>query len=40
MLKRLIIFYNQADESNAGQYRANQVIITGSDAELPKPEEL
>ena len=34
------LFYSQIDESNAGEYRANQVIITVSDVELPKPEEL
>lgn len=34
------LFYNQIDEVNAGRYRTNQVIITGSDVELPKPEEL
>lgn len=34
------LFYSKIDESNAGEYRANQVIITGSDVELPKPEEL
>ncbi len=34
------LFYNQIDEANAGRYRTNQVIITGSDVELPKPEEL
>ena len=34
------LFYNQIDEVNAGKYRTSQVIITGSDVELPKPEEL
>jgi len=34
------LFYNQIDDENAGKYRSSQVIITGSDIELPKPEEL
>lgn len=34
------LFYNRIDETNAGQYRKKQVIITGSDVEFPKPETL
>ncbi len=34
------LFYNKIDESNAGQYRKKQVIITGSDVEFPRPTEL
>ncbi len=34
------LFYEKIDNEKAGQYRKTQVIITGSDVELPKPEEL
>lgn len=34
------LFYEKIDNEKAGKYRTSQVIITGSDVELPKPEEL
>lgn len=34
------LFYNRIDEANAGQYRKKQVIITGSDVNFPKPDDL
>ncbi len=34
------LFYEKIDSDKAGKYRTSQVIITGSDVELPKPEEL
>ena len=34
------LFYEKIDSEKAGKYRTSQVIITGSDVELPKPEEL
>lgn len=34
------LFYEKIDSKKAGKYRTSQVIITGSDVELPKPEEL
>lgn len=34
------LFYSKIDEKNAGQYRTSQVIITGSDVEFPKPEDI
>ena len=34
------LFYEKIDNEKAGEYRTSQVIITGSDVELPKPEEL
>lgn len=34
------LFYEKIDGEKAGKYRTSQVIITGSDVELPKPEEL
>ena len=34
------LFYEKIDSEEAGKYRTSQVIITGSDVELPKPEEL
>ena len=34
------LFYEKIDCEKAGKYRTSQVIITGSDVELPKPEEL
>ena len=34
------LFYEKIDSAKAGKYRTSQVIITGSDVELPKPEEL
>lgn len=34
------LFYENIDNEKAGKYRTSQVIITGSDVELPKPEEL
>ena len=34
------LFYEKIDSEKAGKYRTSQVIITGSDVELPKPDEL
>ncbi|NGX62705.1 MAG: hypothetical protein KR126chlam6_00105 [Candidatus Anoxychlamydiales bacterium] len=34
------LFYFRIDEKNAGKYRKNKAIITGSKYSLPKPEEL
>lgn len=34
------LFYEKIDNEKAGKYRTSQVIITGSDVELPKPKEL
>jgi len=34
------LFYTKIDSEKAGQYRTTQVIITGSDVEFPKPENL
>lgn len=34
------LFYEKIDNEKAGQYRKSQVIITGSDVELPQPENL
>jgi len=34
------LFYEKIDSEKAGKYRTSQVIITGSDVELPKSEEL
>lgn len=34
------LFYEKIDSEKAGKYRTSQVIITGSDVELPKPSEL
>ena len=34
------LFYEKIDGEKAGKYRTSQLIITGSDVELPKPEEL
>ena len=34
------LFYEKIDNEKAGKYRTSQVIITGSDVELPKPEDL
>lgn len=34
------LFYEKIDSEKASKYRTSQVIITGSDVELPKPEEL
>lgn len=34
------LFYEKIDNEKAGKYRTSQVIITGSDVELPKPEVL
>lgn len=34
------LFYEKIDSAKAGKYRTSQVIITGSEVELPKPEEL
>ncbi len=34
------LIYFRIDEKNAGQYRKNKAIITGSQYPLPKPEEL
>lgn len=34
------LFYEKIDNEKAGKYRTSQVIITSSDVELPKPEEL
>lgn len=34
------LFYEKIDSEKAGKYRTSQVIITGSEVELPKPEKL
>lgn len=34
------LFYSNIDDAQAGEYRKTQVIITGSDVEFPKPDEL
>ena len=34
------LFYEKIDSEKAGKYRTSQVIIAGSDVELPSPEEL
>ena len=34
------LFYEKIDSEKAGKYRTSQVIITGSEVELPKPEDL
>ncbi len=34
------LFYNKIDEGNAGKYRTRQVVVTGSQVEFPKPDEL
>ena len=34
------LFYNRIGESEAGNYRTKKIIVTGSDAEFPKPEVL
>ena len=34
------LFFNKIDENQAGKYRDRQVVISGSDVEFPKPQEL
>lgn len=34
------LFYNRINKNNAGCYRRREVIITGSDQKLPKPENI
>ncbi|MBR1616863.1 Fic family protein [bacterium] len=34
------LFYNRINESEAGNYRTKNVIVTGSDIDFPKPNEL
>jgi Fic family protein len=34
------LFYEQIDIHNAGKYRTSQVIVTGLDAEFPKPSRI
>lgn len=34
------LFYNRINESEAGNYRTKNIIVTGSDVEFPKPEVL
>ena len=34
------LFYFRIDAENSGKYRTEPVIITGSDAEFPKPQEI
>lgn len=34
------LFYNRISESEAGQYRTKNIIVTGSDIDFPKPDEL
>ena len=34
------LFYNRINESEAGNYRKKSIIVTGSDADFPKPNEL
>ena len=34
------LFFNKIDSSNAGIYRAKPIIVTGSDVDFPKPNEI
>ncbi len=34
------LFYNKIDADQAGKYRTKSIIVTGSDVDFPKPEEL
>lgn len=34
------LFYEKIDDKNAGKYRQKPVIVTGSDVDFPRPEEL
>ena len=34
------LFYNRINESEAGNYRTKNIIVTGSDIDFPKPDEL
>ena len=34
------LFYKRIDEENAGRYRTKNIIVTGSDIDFPKPDEL
>lgn len=34
------LFYNKIDSEQAGEYRKKSIIVTGSDVDFPKPEEL